>query len=327
MNGTVNICSLLPSGTEIVFALGLEDSVVGVTDLCDYPEGATTKPIVSRSRINVENLSSAEVEIEMKKILESGESPYLVDEELLANLNSDIVLTQDLCYFCEVDSRTVGNTVANLGLCPEVLVLNPRTVEEILITIERVGISCGVPMAAETLVGDLRDRIESIVHGIKGIRDRPKVFSIEGVDPLVIGGHWISDVLNIVGVSAYQSGCDAQRINWDDVVAYAPDKLFIDLCSSNIKRNSREVSWLVEQKGWYDLPAVQTGEVYLIDHVYLSRPGPRIVNGLEIIAQLTYPDHFHNLLPAGAVAKLDTSIMNSTLSKNSSDWFILCESD
>ena len=319
----MNICSLLPSGTEIAFALGLGDSIVGVTDLCDYPDEAKNKPIVSRSRIDVSRLSSAEVETAMRNILVSGESPYTVDEELLANSNIDIVLTQDLCYFCEIDVGTVENTLVNLDVLPEILVLNPRTLEEILTCIERVGVACCVPMVAQELLQGMRERIDTIAQRINAVKDRPKVFSIEGVDPLVIGGHWISDVLNMVGVTAYQPGCDAQRIKWHDVVEYAPDKLFIDLCSSDINRNSREVPWLVDQPGWYDLPAVQNGEVYLIDHVYLSRPGPRIVHGLEILAQLTYPDHFQDLIPKGAVAKLDKGIMDFGNFNNSSEWFNL----
>ena len=321
----MNICSLLPRGTAIAFALGLGDAIVGVTDLCDFPEEATKKPIVSRSRIEVANLSSAEVEAEMRDILESGGSPYVVDEELFVNSNIDVVLTQDLCYFCEVDVGTVEKTLVNLDILPEVLVLNPRTLDEILTTIDQIGEACRAPMAARQLLQSMRERIGRIVHGIDAVKKRPKVFSIEGVDPLVIGGHWIADVLNVVGVTAYQSGCDAQRIKWQEVVEYAPDKLFIDLCSSDINRNAREVSWLVKQDGWYDVPAVQHGEVYLIDHVYLSRPGPRIVNGLEILAQLTYPDDFQNLIPKGSVAKLDTQIMNASDCINCSDWFTLYE--
>ena len=301
------ICSLLPSATEILFALGLGDNICGLTDLCDYPADALSKRVVCRSRIDPSVMSSQEVEEAMMRILESGESPYDLDEEWLRENPPDVVLTQDLCYFCEVDAATVGRAVEPMPVQPEVLVLNPRTVEEIFGSIREVGRACSAEGAAEKLAEHMRSRLEAVEEAVSAAGHRPRVFSLEGINPLVIGGHWIPDMLHRAGgrQEAYEPGCPASRIEWREVVEYAPEKLFIDLCSSDLGRHMREISWLAEQEGWWEIPAVKSGEVYLIDHVFFSRPGPRIVQGLEMLAELTHPDLFSGSIPAGTVAKLE----------------------
>ena len=136
---------------------------------------------------------------------------------------------------------------------------------------------------------------------------RPSVFSLEGVNPLVAGGHWIPDLLRMAGgsITALEPGCNARRLEWREVLEARPEKLFVDLCSSDVARHLREAPWLAAQEGWRDIPAVEAGEVYLIDHTFFSCPGPRIVTGLEILAQLTHPELFSGFIPPGVVAKLD----------------------
>jgi iron complex transport system substrate-binding protein len=305
----MKICSLLPSGTEILFALGLGEQVIGVTDLCDFPEEARNKPIVCRSKIDVSVLSSQQVDEEMRRIQSSGESPYELDQQWLLEHSPDVVLTQDLCYFCEVDAEVVNQAVRGISNQPQVVVLNPRTLEEIFQSICRVGEVCGARGEAEQLVKSLKDRADAIHHELASVASYPRVFSLEGINPLVIGGHWIPDLLQSAGAAQYPypPGSPAARIPWQEVLEYAPEKLYIDLCSSDLDRHLREISWLAEQDGWHDLPAVQSGEVYLIDHVYFSRPGPRVVQGLEILAQLTHPEVFSGYIPANTVAKLEAA--------------------
>jgi iron complex transport system substrate-binding protein len=306
----MKICSLLPSGTEILFALGLGDQVIGVTDLCDYPPEARTRPVVCRSRIDVSILSSDQVEEMMRQILTAGESPYQLDQEWFFQHSPDVVLTQDLCYFCEVNATAVNGAVIGMPAQPRVVVLQPRTLQEIFDSIGQVGEACGAVAEAARLVEGLKARVKSVQEKLADVTRRPRVFSLEGINPIVIGGHWIPDLLELAGgrQELYPPGCPAARLNWDDIRAYAPEKLFIDLCSSDLTRQLREISWLAAQPGWDDLPAVQSGEVYLIDHVYFSCPGPRVVQGLEILAQLTHPEAFSGLIPANAVAKLDPAL-------------------
>ena len=303
----MKICSLLPSGTEILYALGLADRIIGVTDLCDYPPEVSEKPIVCRSRIDVSTMSSDQVEEMMRRILAAGESPYALDAEWLAHNSPDVVLTQDLCYFCEVDAQTVGRAVQEMPQPPEVLVLQPRTLSGIFETIRQIGEACEASAEAETLVGVLERRVEKVRFALSAASGRPRVFSLEGINPIVIGGHWIPDLLNLAGGAQdmYPPGSPAARLTWEDVVGYAPDKLFIDLCSSDLSRHLEEIPWLAAQEGWADLPAVRAGEVYLIDHVYFSVPGPRVVTGLEILAQLTHPEAVSGLIPPNTVLKLD----------------------
>lgn len=304
----MRICSLLPSGTEILFALGLQDQIIGVTDLCDYPPQATDIRVVCRSRIDPSIMSSEEVEAEMHRILSSGESPYDLDVEWLQAAAPDLVITQDLCYFCEIDADTVHRAVEPIPAPPTVLNLNPRTLDEILDSFLEVGDACRVPDRARLLVSGLEARIETVTRKVDQAASRPAVFSIEGVNPLVIGGHWVTDLLIRAGgrlPERFAPGCPAERIPWEDVVAAQPEKLYIDLCSSDLARSVREIPWLAAQPGWDELPAVRSGEVYLIDHSTLSRPGPRVVDGLELLAQLTHPNLFDGHIPPEAVLKLD----------------------
>ena len=307
-NYAVRICSLLPSGTEILFALGRGDRIIGITDLCDYPPEVRDIRVVCRSRIDPAVMSSEEVEAEMSRILSSGESPYDLDVEWLRQAAPDLVLTQDLCYFCEVDAGTVRQAVEPIPLPPTVLNLNPRTLDEILVSFIEIGDACDAEGAAEELVAGLRTRIEVVERKVGRASYRPAVFSLEGVNPLVIGGHWVTDLVARAGgvlPERFEAGCPAERIEWSEVVSAAPEKLYIDLCSSDLARSVREIPWLASQPGWNELPAVQTGEVYLIDHSTLSRPGPRVVDGLELLAELTHPDLFAGHVPLDTVLKLD----------------------
>ena len=303
----MKICSLLPSGTEILFALGLGDQVIGVSDLCDYPPEAAAKPVVSRSKVDPSVLSSDEVETAMNDLLRRGENTYDLDRDWLVRESPDVILTQDLCHVCEIDADEVANVVLGMEVQPQVVVLQPKTLEEILRSSCLVGAVCDAATEAHRLVSSLRQRVTAVEDKLSPDVKRPTVFSLEGINPLVVGGHWIPDLLRTAGgeLTMLEPGSPARRLEWQEVRSNAPEKLFVDRCSSDIARNIREVPWLAEQEGWGDIPAVASGEVYLIDHAYFSRPGPRVVDGVEILAQLTHPDLFSGLVPPGIVVKLD----------------------
>ena len=185
--------------------------------------------------------------------------------------------------------------------------LQPRTFDDILQSISEVGEVCQVPGRAAQLVESLRERADAVARKVDSAALRPTVFSLEGINPLVAGGHWIPDMLRRAGgnITALEPGCDARRLEWQEVLDAAPEKLFVDLCSSDVSRHLREAPWLAAQEGWRDIPAVAAGEVYLIDHSYFSCPGPRVVDGLEILAKLTHPQLSDYCIPPGIVAKLD----------------------
>ena len=313
----------MPSGTEILFALGLGDQIIGITDLCDYPEATLNKRIVCLSKIDVNKLSSGQVDEAMHKILESGESPYELDSEWLSANSPDVILTQDLCYFCEIDATTVQQHVHSITDMPEIVILNPKSLNEIFDSILQVGAACSQSTKAMNLVDELKQRVQNIIDHLSGDIKFPRVFSLEGINPLVIGGHWIPDLLQKGGgdQNLYPPGSPARRLEWQEIVNYAPEKLFIDLCSSDLKRHQREIPWLFDQPGWWDIPAVKSGEVYMIDHVYFSRPGPRIVIGLEIIAELTHPSLFSGMIPPRTVMKIDRNEALSSSGKNLASCF------
>ena len=320
----MKICCLLPSGAEILCALGLAENITGISDLCDYPpEILQTKTVVSRSKVDPSVMSSEEVEAALRDIMSRGDSPYELDYEWLGRELPDIIFTQDLCHICEIDAGEVNLAVRGMSVQPKVVVLQPRTFGDILHSITEVGEVCEAPERASELVASLRKRVDSVVSKVRSAHSRPSVFSLEGVNPLVAGGHWIPDMLRMAGgkITALEPGCNARRLEWREVLEAAPEKLFVDLCSSDVARHLREAPWLAAQEGWRSIPAVASGEVYLIDHAYFSCPGPRVVDGLEILAQLTHPELFSGMVPPGVAVKLDAEAAASRASEDIAQCF------
>jgi iron complex transport system substrate-binding protein len=303
----VNICSLLPSGTEIVFALGLGDQLVGVSDLCDYPPEARHKPVISRSRIDTAVLSSTEVEATMRALRTAGESPFYIEAAVLHQAAPDLVLTQDTCDICDATATDVQRALEGIQRPPELLVLRPRTVAEIFASIMAVGRAAGVPDRAQTLVAALEARVCAVTSKAASARYRPRLVSLEGVNPLVAGGHWIPELKILAGGrdDLFSPGCPAQRLAWTTIRDYDPEILVITPCSSGLERSLREISYLAAQDGWWELQAVRTRQVYVVEHDYFSRPGPRIVVGLEILAQIVHPELFDGMIPAATALKLE----------------------
>ena len=303
----MKICSLLPSGTEIAYALGLGDQIAGVTDMCDYPPEAKTKRVVTRSLVDSSVLTSAEVERKMKEFTAAGESTYEIDTEWLRKENPELILTQDLCYVCDVYASQVFSAVTSFQDEPKVLVLSPRRISEIFGNIVEVGEAAGVRSKAVELVRQLQNRVDILATRAAAATTKPRVFSLEGIDPLVAGGHWIPEMKILAGGrdEMFNPGCPALRLTWDQVSTYDPDILILTLCSSGLPRSVSEVHWLARQDGWRDLLAVRTGVVYMIDHIYYSRPGPRVVKGIEILAQIVHPEIFTGLIPPDTVLRLD----------------------
>jgi iron complex transport system substrate-binding protein len=289
-----------------VFALGLGDQLVGVSDLCDYPSEARHKPVVSRSRIDTAVLSSAEVEAAMRALLTAGESPFHIEAAILCQSQPELVLTQDTCAICDATAADVQRALDGIQPPPEVLILSPRTVAEIFDSILAVGQAAGAPEQACTLVTALQAWVQAVARQAAQARHRPRLLSLEGVQPLVAGGHWIPELKTLAGGrdELFSPGCAAQRLAWTTICDYDPEILLVTPCSSGLERSLREISFLAAQDGWWDLQAVRARQVYVIEHDYFSRPGPRIVMGLEILAQIVHPDLFQHLIPAGSVLQL-----------------------
>jgi iron complex transport system substrate-binding protein len=290
----VRICSLLPSATEIVFALGEGDSLVGVTHECDYPGEAFAIPKVTRSNIP-EGLSSPQIDSSVSRALEATGTLYELNLPLLDELRPDLILTQRLCDVCAVSYDQVQEAADRLQSHPMVLNLEPHSLDEILETILVVGKAIGRLAAASALLERLQARINAVRDKTKTLSYRPKVFCMEWISPPYCGGHWMKELVEIAGgrddlARLHQP---SRRIDWSKVVTYAPEVVVLTCCGFNLQRCQEEGMTLAECEGLSDLPAVKSGRVYATDgSAYFSRPGPRIVESLEILAHLIHPELF-----------------------------------
>lgn len=289
----MRICSLLPSATEIVYALGLGDSLVGVTHECDYPPDAKSKPKIIASRIKTEELESREIDEAVSEYCKTGKHIYMIDKEALREANPDVILTQELCQVCTVSGNEVVEAAKILGHSPRIVSLEPNTLDEILDTILQVGEATGTTERASVLVNELKSRIEAVRSLFAGEKDRPRVVCLEWLEPLYIGGHWVTEMVEIAGgdCGLGKAAEPSFRVSWDDVLEFAPRIIVVMPCGFDIERTLEEIGALISYENWHKIPAARRGHVYLTDaNSYFSRPGPRIVDGLEILAKIIHPE-------------------------------------
>jgi len=289
----VKICSLLPSATEIVYALGLGDSLVAVTHECDYPAAANHLPRITRTPIH-SGMSSHDIDAAVMAAVASGESLYQIDLDLMEQLRPDVILTQQLCEVCAVSEGEVLRTLAGLSSQPRVVNLEPRSLEGILENILDVGRITGREAEAAALVAKLRARIADVKARAAGL-ERPRALCMEWADPPFCGGHWMKELVEIAGGRDDLSRLHqpSTRILWSQVLEFAPEVLVLTCCGFDVARCLREVEIINAWEGFRDIPAVRAGRVYATDAMsYFSRPGPRIVDSLEILAHLIHPEVF-----------------------------------
>jgi iron complex transport system substrate-binding protein len=301
----VRIVSLLPSATEIVYALGLGDSLVGVSHECDYPDAAKSLPPLTRSLLP-SGLTSAEIDTAVSTSLRDQHTVYALDEALLHELEPDFVLTQSLCEVCAVPRDLVEEAVCSMPRAAEVISLDPSSLDDVLADILRVGGRLGRLQQGEAVVAGLRGRLDT-VRVRAPMAHRPRVFCAEWLDPIFCGGHWIPEMVTIAGgeEGLGKPGADSVRIEWDAVRDWAPEAIVMMPCGFDAAGAVAEAHWLTEREGWRSLPAVRDGRVYIVDaNAYFARPGPRLVDGLELLARLFHPDLFPAFLPEGWAFRL-----------------------
>ncbi|HEV2352337.1 MAG TPA: cobalamin-binding protein [Terriglobia bacterium] len=303
----MRICSLLPSATEIVFAIGMGDSLVAVTHECDYPPQTSGIPRVTRTNIPP-GIPSSQIDAAVASTLETTGSLYELDLPLLEKSRPDIVLTQRLCDVCAVSFDRVQEAVKKLPSQPAVLNLEPHSLSDILDNIQAVGEAVGCPDSARKLRAALEQRIARVRQKTALLTNRPRVFCMEWVDPPFCGGHWMKELVDIAGGrdDLANPHLPSHRIDWNQVLDFSPEVIVLTCCGFNLQRSSAEGKLLVNARAIGRLPAVQAGRVFATDgSAYFSRPGPRIVDSLEILSHLIHP----NLFPApaldGAFAAID----------------------
>ena len=293
----MRIVSLLPSATEIVSTLGLTESLVGISHDCDFPPEIRTRPILSEAIVTTD-LPSGVIETQIRGQVHRGKSVYHLDEAQLAHLRPNLILTQELCQVCAPSYTLVKQAAKVLDAETRIASLEPRGLDDILDNILLVGDLTDTGERARAVAQELRRRIEH-VRDVVG-RLRPTVVCIEWLDPIYVAGHWIPEMVEIAGgrdVLA-KAGEPSFLVEWDDVLEAAPDVVVVMPCGFDVPRTRQEITLLTNRRGWNRLPAVRDGRVYLTDATaYFNRPGPRIVTGLEILAQILHPDAFEAATP------------------------------
>jgi len=298
----IRIVSLLPAATEIAAALGLMDQVVGVSHECDFPEEANARPRVTHCPVHNAGLTSGEVDQWVRRALHDNGAIYTIDEPLLRELRPDIILTQKLCDVCAVGYGTVARLAETLPGPPRVVNLEPTSLSDVFDDIRRVAEVCGVSERAEKLIARLFERVEIVRVRAKRVSHLPRCFLMEWVDPPFCSGHWGPELVEIAGGhdSLGRKQQPSARIHWQKVIEARPEIIVLALCGYDIDRARRDHELLRSFPDFDSLPAARGGEIYLVDaSAYFARPGPRIVESLEILAGILHPQEFPEFASRG----------------------------
>jgi iron complex transport system substrate-binding protein len=293
----MRIVSLLPSTTEVLFAVGAGDDVVGVTFECDHPPEARTRRIVSTAALP-EGLTAAEIDRMVSARMRAGEDLYHLDEGALAGLDADLVVTQDLCAVCAVDVSVVDDALAHLGCRADVLTIDPHTLDEVLDSVLTLGCSSGRTDAAELLVGELRARLAAVDGAVAGMR-RPRTLVLEWTDPPFAPGHWVPEMVDRAGGLGVlgAAGEKSFRTTWDAVAAAEPQVVVVAPCGYHLDGAADLAADVVRRD------VLPTGiPVWAVDaNASFARPGPRLVDGIEALGAILHPDALG--APAAAMAR------------------------
>jgi iron complex transport system substrate-binding protein len=298
------IVSLLPSATEIVCALGLEESLVGVTHECDYPPSVVGKPVLTASRISHERMSSAEIDHAVRSQLDGHGSIYNLDEKLLAELRPDLVITQELCEVCAVSYQTVERAARLIDAGMRVVSLEPNNIRDIFDNIRTVGELAGAGGAAAGLVRDLTVQLDALAVLLTEVESRPRTLVLEWLEPPFAPGHWVPEQVAFAGGDASfgNPGGKSRTTTAEEIREYAPEVAVLAPCGYYKDDILRALGSARLPRGWGELPAVRAGQVWAVDATsYFSRPGPRVVEGAEILLKVIHPEIFGEPDPAQAV--------------------------
>lgn len=301
----MRVISLIASATEILCALGLRDQMVGRSHECDFPPDVASLPVCTRPKFDV-NGTSREIDervkasitksLEDKGLMQQALAVYWVDADLLDSLRPTHIVTQSQCEVCAVSLKDVEQAVCRItSSSPRIVSLEPNALADIWSDISRVGEALGVPEKSNSLNETLRNRIESIATQAAQANRKPTVACIEWIDPLMAAGNWTPELVDKAGgINLFgEAGKHSPWMSWEQVVASDPDILFVSPCGFDIERTLPEMRFLTERTEWNGLKAVQSGQVFVADgNQYFNRPGPRVVESLEILAEVIHPELF-----------------------------------
>jgi len=290
------IVSLIASATEIVCALGFESQLVGRSHECDYPPSVKSLPQLTSPKFDVEG-SSAQIDQRVKAIVQDALSVYRVDPQMLEDLKPTHIITQSQCEVCAVSLKDVEQAVCELTTSrPTIVSLEPNALDDVWSDIARIGAALSASDRAQELVDDLAGRLDSIVQRTHWLEQNPSVAYIEWIDPLMAGGNWMPELIGIAGgLNLFgEAGKHSPWMTWEDLVAKDPDVIFVAPCGFDIPRTLQEMNLLSSRPEWSNLKAVRSGRLIVADgNQYFNRPGPRLVESAEILAEVIHPNVFH----------------------------------
>jgi iron complex transport system substrate-binding protein len=291
----VRICSLVPGATEVLFAIGLGDQVVGVTHECDWPPEAAERPKVTASLLQGGDMTSAEIDRAVSEAASEGKALYAIDGDVWAEIDADIVVAQELCEVCAVSRSEVDQVARATKLDVGVLDYSPSSLEDLFQAIATLGSWLGAEAAAAELVAGMQARVERVKAALSGIETTPKVFVSEWIEPPYAAGHWVPDMVSLAGGMeiAGISGEPSHRMRWPDVAELEPDVVVLAPCGFDLDRTLEEVVTLDVSAHLLGTPARRESKVFAVDaNGYFSRPGPRLVDGVELLAYLLHSDRY-----------------------------------
>jgi iron complex transport system substrate-binding protein len=293
------IVSFLPSATEIAYALGLEESLVGITHECDYPPQVKTKPVVVRNVLPLETMSQSQIDYAVADRMRKGLSLYQIDEELLRKLAPDLILTQNLCQVCAPSGNEVSQVLNALNPKPSVLWMTPQSIDGIFANIRDLGAATNREETAAALIKDCEDRLNTLKEKVAQASHRPRVFCMEWLDPIYASGHWVPELVKIAGGvdEIGKERGESVRVSWKQICDWDPEVIIIMPCGFNLAQTMKQIwsDFKYAEMNLLPLSAFQNQRIFAVDaNSFFARPGPRVVEGAEILAHLIHPELFQD---------------------------------
>jgi iron complex transport system substrate-binding protein len=314
LSSNKRIVSFLPSATEILYEIGAGSQIIGVTHECNYPEGAKSKPKIINSAFDASTMSSKEIDDKIGELFSNGKDIYIINDNFLKELRPDIIVAQGICEVCSPFTKEIKRAISILGYNPELIILDPSGISDILDNIYEISQSVGKIKKGQNLVKSLEEKINKIkkITELKTNKKvLPKILCLEWIDPFFTAGHWVPEMVEIAGgINGLSKPKEqSRRTSLKEIKRFDPDKIILMPCGFNIDRTIKEyknTNTLNKNQEWNNLRAIKNNELYVVDAgSYFSKPGPRTITGIEILAKIISPNEFNNIqTPENSYSKL-----------------------
>lgn len=307
----MKICSLIPGATEVIAALGLEDQLVGISHECDFPPSIRRVPVMIEPLVEAEHTTSNGIDQRVKELIETGQQLYRLKDDAFRHARPDLILAQDLCHVCSVTPDQLTRAMHSLPHRPKLLILSPTTLRDMIHDIERIASAVGAVSKGNALAADLRGRLERIRLRTEKVAVRPRVVCLEWLDPLYVAGHWVPEMVDLAGGHNVLGSKDqpSYQTTWDEVDAAQPDVIIVMPCGYSVDRTLNELRQVESLQALWQRAQTSWSNIYLVDAgAYFSRPGPRLIDGVELLAAIFHPAQDHPLDRSQAI-KLEPSVL------------------